>query len=220
MFSGAFSTFVLDLERLHDLISILNEILTEHFDARIRFSTWVAERPTAVSWSVKSDDVLEPIAILILKPFDARFDAVKCDVDGAPVSDESCLHGLVEESRDTKKTHGCSRIAFYFGSNLIMYTIQAEPNALNAKAHPRITVSMARGATCRYHLLLWIGNALNQAKTIMLSPLPGYTLEELPIDTLPLSPPPSASPPTPSSPPTARYGAYPSTLAMTRAAST
>jgi hypothetical protein len=192
-----------DVERLFDLISIPNNILKEHYGlsrfnetlqedhgARMHYSMEVAHKPNAVSWRAKFDDVLEPLAILILKPPDARLDAVKCDVDGVPDHDVPCLRELIKEAQDMKEIHGCSRIAFYAGKNLITCRSVTEPNERKTKAHPDFAVSMIRGVTRRYHLLTWLGNAIRQKRIKMLSPLPGCTLEESTVDALPLSLPP------------------------------
>jgi hypothetical protein len=181
----AFNPSELDLERLFDLFSNPNDILKEHYGTRIRLSMWVAEQPNAISWSVKLDDVIEPIAILVLKAPDARFDAVKCDVNGSPKSPEPCLHELLAEFEDMVEIHGCSYTAFFDGKNLMLYRAIKETRARKAKTQPEIAVSTTRGVTCRYNLLLWLGDAIKQTKIKMMCPLPGYTLEESTIDALP-----------------------------------
>jgi hypothetical protein len=154
----AFKNSDFDLERLYELVSVPNDMLKEHYGTRMRFSMDVAEKPNAISWSAKFDDVIEPIAILILKAPDARYDAVKCDVDGTPKNDEPFLHALGKEI-DMRMTHGCSRTAFFFdGKNLVPKTVIAQTRTQKVEAELRIVYSITRGVTYRYYLLIRLGN--------------------------------------------------------------
>jgi hypothetical protein len=154
---------------IEDLTSRLNTILYKHYGHHVRYSESVPDTKYAVSWSVKIDDVLIPIAILLYHPYEYPKDT---DITKR-------VAGVV------RHMHGCLRIAVCNGTSLFLFTSSDSRNQ-GQKVHRGVKVN---GDTSRAKLLIWLGHALKEKGINMLKALPNLTLSTSTIDALGYEPP-------------------------------
>jgi hypothetical protein len=171
---------------MKELIDVPNSIIKQHYGDRIRFSAQAAANPYMMTWSIKADDVLEPIAILIRWPHDGSLALVKKEDDG--VNNSRVMNNLKKTEvittagENIRLEFGCDHIGFYDGVDIVLLSIYDKPK---------------RGALMcvgwldeiRNKLITWLGQAIRNTNVQMLEPLTGYTLKNSNLEALGLAPP-------------------------------
>jgi hypothetical protein len=161
-------TLLIAAATIEDLTSRLNTILSKHYGHRVRYAESVPDTKYAVSWSVKIDDVLIPIAILPYRPYEYPEDT---DITKRVAS-------------AVKHMHGCLRIAICNGTSLILFTFSDSRDPSRNVHGVKVN-----GGTSRAKLMTWLGHAIKEKRIKMLEALPNRTLETSTIDALGYEPP-------------------------------